>query len=408
MKKAIVTLSVILLTAMSAFAGGEKPRYQAAKFSQNWFIDAAGTYSWFAAYGTTYRHLSPLYGKQFGVSGKIGKLVSPSFGVRIGYDLHSSTNRWYGGANPTSHFNLFSQTNDHFQYKSLHVDLMESPIDLIWGYNPDRIYTMWLYGGAALMAADKPSETRFVFHTGLLGGANLSHMELGFLGGVMNNFRLGRAVDFHIDFQATATRWSFDDIAMEPHSIWHRMHVDFTAEAGFMWYLGGRGLDLVPDCEPEVIDCSEQEARIQELLKQLEDCKNGVVTDPSGNTIVINKPCDTVYQTIEAEAITYPFSIFFNKGSYELRDGRDRVNLDAIAKVAKEKGYKVTLRGTCDSATASSAFNKTLAENRCRKIKDELVKLGVKESNIVVDAVGGVKELNPTEYDRRVLISLSK
>ena len=91
-----------------------------------------------------------------------------------------------------------------------------------------------------------------------------------------------------------------------------------------------------------------------------------------------------------------------------MRDGRDRVNLEALAKVAKEKDYKVTLRGTCDSATASSAFNKTLAENRCRKIKDELTKLGVKESNIIVDAVGGVKELNPTEYDRRVLINLSK
>ena len=406
MKKAIVTLSVILLTAMSAFAGGEKPRYQTARFSQNWFIDVAGTYSWFAAYGTTYRHLSPLYGKQFGVSGKIGKMVSPSFGVRIGYDLHPSTNRWYNGT--TSHFNLFSSTNDHFKYKSLHVDLMESPIDLICGYNPKRFYTPYLYAGAAVMAADKPSATRYIFHTGLLGGANLSHMELGLLGGIMNNFRLSRSLDLHLDLQATATRWSFDDIAMEPHSIWHRMHVDFTAEAGFMWFLGGRGLDPVPVCEPEAADCSEQEARIQELLKQLEDCKKGVITDPSGNTIIVNKPCDTVYQTIEAEAITYPFSIFFNKGSYELRDGRDRVNLDAIAKVAKEKNYTVTLRGTCDSATATSAFNKTLAENRCRKIKDELVKLGVKESNIKVDPVGGVKELNPTEYDRRVLISLSK
>jgi outer membrane protein OmpA-like peptidoglycan-associated protein len=403
---------------MSAFAGGEKPRYQAPKLSQNWFIDVAGTYSWYAAYGTTYRELSPLYGKQFGLSGKVGKMVSPSFGVRVAYDLHASTNRWYGGTNPDSHMYLFKDmlksptTRNHFMYKSLHFDMMESPLDLFFGYNPDRFYTLFLYEGAAVMAADDPQQTRYIIHTGLFNGKNkaISHMELGLVGGIMNNFKLSNAVDFHVDLQATATRWSFDDIAFEPQSIWHRMHVDFTAEAGLMWYLGGRNLDPVPVCDPDNNEgnCDEQEARIQELLKQLEDCRKGVITDPSGNTIIVNKPCDTVYQTIEAEAITYPFSIFFNKGSYELRDGRDRVNLDAIAKVAKEKGYKVTLRGTCDSATASSSFNKTLAENRCRKIKDELVKLGVKESNITVDAVGGVKELNPTEYDRRVLISLSK
>jgi outer membrane protein OmpA-like peptidoglycan-associated protein len=50
----------------------------------------------------------------------------------------------------------------------------------------------------------------------------------------------------------------------------------------------------------------------------------------------------------------------------------------------------------------------TLAENRCNKVKQELIKLGVPESNITINPVGGVKELNPTEYDRRVLIQLSK
>ena len=402
MKKAIVTLSVILLTAVSAFAAGgkEATRYYTPKFKQGWFIDLAGTYSVFASNGSAYHYLNTYYGgfhktnpqHLFGFSAKFGRRVSPSAAVRVGYDWHPSYN-----------------ANYEFRFKNLHFDFMESPLDLFFGYNPKRFYTMWIYGGVGLLEGAKVRPSR---PYNLLPHWK-DNLDLGVHGGIMNNFRLSNSIDFHIDLTATAMKWDFDGTEILPagsgmNPYWHRAHFDFSGMVGLMWYLGGRALTEVPTCEPETTDCSEQEARIQELLKELENCKNGVVTDPEGNTIIITKPCDTVYQTIEAEAITYPFSIFFNKGSYELRDGRDRVNLEALAKVAKEKDYKVTLRGTCDSATATSAFNKTLAENRCRKIKDELTKLGVKESNIIIDAVGGVKELNPTEYDRRVLISLSK
>jgi outer membrane protein OmpA-like peptidoglycan-associated protein len=71
-------------------------------------------------------------------------------------------------------------------------------------------------------------------------------------------------------------------------------------------------------------------------------------------------------------------------------------------------GCKFKLRGSCDSATATSEYNQRLSENRCNKIKDELMKLGVPESQITFDAIGGIKELNPTKYDRRVIITLIK
>ena len=37
-----------------------------------------------------------------------------------------------------------------------------------------------------------------------------------------------------------------------------------------------------------------------------------------------------------------------------------------------------------------------------------LMDMGVPEELIEIEPVGGVKELNPTEYDRRVLITLGK
>ena len=45
------------------------------------------------------------------------------------------------------------------------------------------------------------------------------------------------------------------------------------------------------------------------------------------------------------EMVSYPFSIFFHRDSYQLMSNRDLVNLREIADVATEYGYKIRLRG---------------------------------------------------------------
>ena len=397
MKKAFITLCVIAVTAMSVFAaeGNEKPRYATPKFTQGWFIDLAGTYSIFASTGSAYHQMSTYYGgfntnnprHLLGVSGKIGRRVSPSVAIRVGYDWHPSYN-----------------ATDNFNFKSLHFDFMESPLDLFFGYNPDRLYTMWVYGGVGLLACDK-------FPAGQINQGNYrylihwnSALELGVHGGIMNNFRLSDALDLHIDLTAVATRWTFDADHPDTYSLWHRAHFDFSGMVGLMWYLGGRTLDVI-ECG-EAADCSKQEARINELIDQVNGLQAQLANCSDGGITVH----DTVYETItvNGEVITYPFSVFFNKGSYELRDGRDRINLQEIAQAAIDHNLIVNLKGTCDAATASAAFNKTLAENRCNKVKAELVKIGVPSDNIVIDAVGGVTDLKPAEYDRRVIVTFSE
>jgi outer membrane protein OmpA-like peptidoglycan-associated protein len=87
---------------------------------------------------------------------------------------------------------------------------------------------------------------------------------------------------------------------------------------------------------------------------------------------------------------------------------RDLINLREIAEVAKKNNYKIRLRGSADSATASPVYNQTLSENRCRKVMIELMDMGIPQSQIILVPVGGVNELNPAEYDRRVLIELVK
>ena len=141
--------------------------------------------------------------------------------------------------------------------------------------------------------------------------------------------------------------------------------------------------------------------RIKNLEGELEAAEAVAATGSApADTVVIYK--DNV------EALSYPFSIFFNLDSYQLMSKRDLINLREIANVAKANGYKLRLRGSCDSATASAEYNQKLSENRCRKIQMELLEMGFPEENIILEPVGGVKELDPTEFDRRVLIDLIK
>lgn len=396
MKKAIVTLSVIMLTAMSAFAdGGEgTTRYYAPSLKQGWFIDLAGTYSIFASSGCTYHDMTTYYGgfnsdpavkqHQFGFSGKIGRRVSPDVAWRVGYDRHLASNML--GTKATGHT---------FMFKDLFFDVMESPLDLFFGYNPDRFYTMWIYGGVGILAWDETTARRpynLLIHW-------RSNLELGLRGGIMNNFRLSNSLDLHVDLTAVATKWNFDAPVIGPGSLWHRAHFDFSGMVGLMWYIGGRSLETVVFEEQQTVeaDCSAQDRRIEELLAELAECQ------AKNNE---QQPCDTVKVNVPGKNISYPFSIFFNKGSYEFRDSRDIENLRKFAEFAKNnQDIKIVLQGSADSATGSSAFNKTLSEKRCEKVRAELVKNGVPASNITDRPLGGVDELKPAENNRRVLIT---
>lgn len=382
MKKVFLTLSVILITAMSVFAGGEQGnnnRYMYAKFTQNWFLDFNGTINFFQGSDFSPKTFSPLYGPHFGGSIMLGKMVSPTVSLRGGYDI-----------------NPFANRNGSFMHKYVHLDAVISLCDLFGGYRNDRIYRLNLVGGFGLLGFDTDMHKYFITKS--------SALEYGANFGIMNSFRLSKSLDIHIDIQDMITKSIYDMDTYNPEFL-PRLHNALTGKLGLTWFLGGRHFELP---ETAVADCSKQENRINELTLQVEQLQKDLADCRNNNNTVTPQPCDTIVKFVEGESLSYPFSIFFNKGSYDLRDGRDLVNLQEFANAAKQNGYKIVLRGTCDSATASSAFNQTLAENRCNKVKAELVKLGVDESNISIQPVGGVKELNPTEYDRRVLIQLSK
>ena len=422
MKKVFITLVALLAVSSSVMAAGhvDSVRYLTTKFGKNWFISASATGNWWQGsmrtpeglYEKSYTAVEwdhPTFG--FNVGG--GKWLNHCTGLRAMYSNTRINSYIRGRHEDLDHLQylygddpeIIEGTGENaiyatsMRYHNFRLDYMVSPIDFFQGYyNPDRIWTPVLYvsGGASLASNDffaikSMIDDYKVYHNGYSVESGLNY-ELSLGAGLANNFRLSDHLDINLDLNWTFQRWTLDSWRYEfdepTGARPKRFDNMYTASLGLSYFFS-REYELPKDC------CKEYDS-----IKELLPCFPDTVTVHDTVTIFVNMQSEDI--------LSYPFSIFFNRDSYQLMSRRDIVNLREIANVAKENGYKLRLTGSCDSATATPSYNQTLSENRCNKIKIELLELGIPEDQIIIEPIGGVKILDPTEYDRRVLIQLVK
>ncbi len=446
MKKAIITAIAFMVVASTAMASGQDDslRYLSTKFWQNWFISADGSVNWWQGSdkNPNGNYTAVQWDKpSFGGSINVGKYFNHWFAVRLSYDVNPGKSYINGlhANRPFINF-LFDGTfnydenyanngvytyeggsapdengyyNTSFMYHNLHVDAMVNVIDLFKGYyNPYRIYTPVLYAGmGAAAVSEKVFVTPDLINNFITNKDNKDaqkgvNLEFSFAAGLINTFRLSDHFDLHLDLKCSLQRWNIDswfyeegglsnyEGSVSPNKI-RPKRVDVNYSVGFgVNYFFSRIYELPNNCIEEM----------EELRRRLAEFEN--MPEPAPEIVH-----DTIVKFVDMQTediVSYPFSIFFHRDSYQLMSGRDLVNLREIAEVAKANGYKLRLRGSCDSATATPAYNQTLSENRCRKIMMELMEMGIPESQMILVPMGGVKELDPTEYDRRVLVELIK
>lgn len=420
MKKIILAIGILFVTFTSSAntLESDSTRYLASTLGQNWFVTANGSINWWQGSDRNPAgNYTTLNGPTFGGGVSVGKWITHNFAIRLSYDInraHSFMNGRYPNLpnfqflfnnDPTPDENGYYPTS--FMYHYLHGDVMISPVDLILGYYDNRFYTPVVVFGMGIACA---SEHVFVTQTFIEDGFHANrNFERAANVGIINNFRMNKNFDLSFTTMLTATRFSIDSWTTGEYGVSgpdprpRVVDFNYTMALGINWNLSGnentgsRIYELPHNYSKEMREMRE---RIKGLEDELDDCLN-------------NRPTDTVYQIIGTtdtvqEIVSFPFSIFFHLDSYQLMSRRDLVNLQEIARVAMEKGWKIRLRGSCDSATATPEYNQRLSENRCNKIKLELMDMGVPEDQFILVPVGGVKELDPTEFDRRVLIELVK
>ena len=425
MKKVFITMIALLAVSTSVMAAGhvDSVRYLTTKFGKNWFISASATGNWWQGsmrtpegmnYQNSYTAVNwgkPTFG--FNVGG--GKWLNHCTGVRMVYSNTKINSYILGRHEGLNHIQYLygddpqpvEGTGDgaiyatSMRYHNLRADYMVSPIDFFQGYyNPERVWTPVLYvgGGVSFVSND------FFAIKSIIEGAKVKKEEPGAIvgynyelalgAGLANNFRISDHFDINLDLNWTFQRFTLDSWRYEFDESYNtrpkRFDNMYTASLGLTYFFS-REYDLPKDC------CAE-----------LDSIKKNLPAFVEPETVYVHDTVVRFVNTQTEDMLSYPFSIFFNRDSYQLMSRRDIVNLREIANVAKENGFKLRLTGSCDSATATPSYNQTLSENRCNKIKIELLELGVPEDQIIIEPIGGVKQLDPTEYDRRVLIQLVK
>lgn len=84
------------------------------------------------------------------------------------------------------------------------------------------------------------------------------------------------------------------------------------------------------------------------------------------------------------------------------------VNLDEIARIAKDENLKVSISGAADSATGTRSGNQGLGQRRANFIAKSLVERGIKDSQIQIKNYGGIDKYEANETNRFTIVILSK
>lgn len=350
MKKFLMALVVAGLS-VSAMAQTEeypvrKHSVETNSFWSNWFLSLGGGVQ-----------VSP-FDRAEGV--ELFETLTPNFTVSLG--------KWFTpglGLRLQSHLPFYDNAADEQQKGyALYGETMFNLTNMFCGYKQTRVYNAIPYVGSGYMWGDVEGWTPWV-------------------AGFLSTFRLSNS-------------WSLDlDIFAKQYV---NKNIQMGAALGLTWNIGGRGFDASPDMAALAAIHAAQLASLNQALAAEQDENKDLKEQ------LAKKPKEVVKEKVVKEVLAAPQSVFFAFNSAKVASKKEILNLESLANMAKNNGAKLKVTGYADSATGSAAYNQQLSERRAQAVAKELVKLGVAEENIVVEGKGGVAEVTPASYNRRVII----
>jgi OOP family OmpA-OmpF porin len=386
MKKLLMTLAIAGMS-VGAFAQDSDPvqKYSVAtnSFWSNWFIQVGGDWhAWYPdeEHGRDFHKGVGLLSKDrrsFGASLALGKWFTPGLGLR------TKLQAWQGKS-------MDKQNGEYnkFDMWILNEHIMFNLSNLFCGYNPNRVWNVipFVGGGVSRNMSD-----------------NLYAMQLS--AGIQSSWRLGKHVNLYLEAGWNRMEKDFTGVQgtalNNPHHNrgWEDKDNDIYGEVGLTFNLGKATWNKVPDVD--AIKALSQ-SQIDALNAQLNDAN---AENARLKNLLANQPKPEAPKAVK-EFVTTPVSVFFNINRTNIASQKDLVNVQAIAKYAKENGNKLAVTGYADSATGNAEINQRLSEGRAATVADELVKLGVDRSNISTVGKGGVDDLSPISFNRRATVQV--
>ncbi len=346
-------------------------------FWDNWFIDAGVTH---LSFYSSQEHGAGLSKNPFntvrrswGGEVSVGKWATPVFGLRV-------KGQFAWGTAVTSEPVIGWGTSPTFRQFTISVQPMINLTNLFGGYK-QRWWEISLYGGAGFMrncTSDRYSPV-----------VNL---------GVFNTWNVTKRFHINLDIYTQMGDSDLDGVeTINKNGIAGRdCQVGFSAGIGVN--LGKVGWQKAPDMDAILANHRAQLNELQNMIAALEaenaDLKRKLAEKPT-----------EVVKTV-TEFATTNSSVFFNINQSKIASKKDLVNVKELADYAIANNKTVVVTGYADSATGSAEYNQALSERRAETVADELVNMGVSRDNIEASGQGGVADLEPVSYNRRVIVSL--
>ena len=391
MKKFLMILAFASVSMASMAQEDPTLKYSVAtnSFWQNWFIQVNG--SWNAFYSNEEKGddfaKSPF--KDFrsapGFSVAVGKWFTPGLGLRTKF----------AAMNGRSVISANKDAND-VKFWNAQEQALFNLSNMLCGYSATRVWNFIPYAGV-----------------GITRNCSYNTYELAASAGILNTWKLSKRVLLNLDLGMTMCGDDFEgrlgakkyvdlggkggDPSPSNHDRW------FTAELGLTFNLGRVGWDKTPDVD--AIKALSQ-SQIDALNAQLNDAnaENARLNGRLREALANQKPAETPKAV--REFVTTPVSVFFNLDKTNIASQKDLVNIEGVAKYAKENNTNLLVTGYADSATGKADHNMWLSEERAKTVAEELVKMGVSRDKIETVAKGGVDELSPISFNRRATVQV--
>ena len=224
--------------------------------------------------------------------------------------------------------------------------------------------------------------------------------------GVLNTFRVCDKMAIHLElgwnrFEEDMDGYQGNTVAdSHVNRGWEDKDNLLYAELGLTFNLGKSTWNKTPDVD--ALKALSQ-AQMDALNAQLNDAASENAR--LKNMLANQQPAET--KTIR-EFVTTPVSVFFNINKTNIASQKDLVNVQAVAKYAKENNSNINVVGYADSATGSANVNQVLSDKRAETVANELVKMGVSRDRISTVGKGGVDDLSPISFNRRATVQIAE
>jgi len=391
MKKFLMILAFASVSMASMAQEDPTLKYSVAtnSFWQNWFVQVNA--SWNAFYSNEEKGADFAKGpfKDFrsapGFSVAVGKWFTPGLGLRTKF----------AAMNGRSVISENKDAND-VKFWNVQEQALFNLSNMFCGYSATRVWNFIPYAGV-----------------GITRNCSYNTYELAASAGILNTWKLSKRVLLNLDLGMTMCGDDFEgrlgakryhdlggkggDPSPSNHDRW------FTGEIGLTFNLGKVGWEKTPDVD--AIKALSQ-SQIDALNAQLNDAnaENARLNARLREALANQKPAETPKAV--REFVTTPVSVFFNINKTNIASQKDLVNIEGVAKYAKENNTNLLVTGYADSATGTAERNQWLSEERAKTVAEELVKLGVSRDKIETAAKGGVDELSPISFNRRATVQV--